>query len=74
MAEQADSLQESILSRVPGEPLQDSTGKYRSDYQYEKILREQSIGELRGLRALQRQIDYELTFLRSEAEKLTTKV
>ena len=49
-----------VLDRVPGE-----TG----NPEYEKLLREQSIGEIRGLQALQRAIDIELEDLRERTKQ-----
>ena len=61
LAQEADSLQAIILDRVPGEN--------QSNVEYEKLLREQSIGEIRGLRKLAYVAQLELEELLEEAKK-----
>lgn len=60
LAEEANGLQEILLSRVPGD-----SGR---DTQFETILREQSIGEIRGLRRIASLVQNELNEILEEAK------
>ena len=61
---EAEQLQDLVFNRVPGEKINSLPG----DTAHEKLLREQSIGEFRGLTRLQRIIDIELETLREQVE------
>lgn len=64
LEEQATALQDAVLSRIPGEG-----DNPKDSYKYEILLREQSIGEVRGLRNLKRAIDNEINELREQIKQ-----
>lgn len=66
LKQEAEQLQDLVFNRVPGEKINSIQG----DTAHETILREQSIGEFRGLNRLQRIVEIELEQLREQVETI----